>query len=383
MPLPTRLGLFLLVGASACVRPPVSRTALPTLDALDRARAQVIAASDDVRAAVAARDTAALRPLLVDDVELVTAARDTVRGRDAVAEYLASHGEAAMMIQRGELAPCRDGLIVQEYGAWYYGGPRAASARQYVARGSVLYDWRTGGDRAAVRRMDIADGAGENRKPTCRRADETALRRPLTFTTSVEVGPPATSRVTTPFADALEARGYGPVHFPTVALPPAVTLGLRYRFTPLLSTELAMSAGGTARIDGVDQWEARRIQGTSTPVSITQLMQVQWRNLRVGAGPSYVRHNLRTTQSRERYSVEERRWLQESPERFESSSAAGTFGVALESAITFPVRRLWLIEARMSTARYGAASTPRTPQFDTLSIGRSATSLSIGLGVGW
>jgi hypothetical protein len=386
MPKLTRPWLFLLVGATACVRPPVSSTPVPSLAQVDRATGTASASSTALRAALSRGDADALGRVLATDVELVTIARDTVRGRESVARYLVELGDDAgrpILVYVGAFGACRDGSV-QEYGASFTITPVGNRTSQSLAQGSILYEWSVAESEASVVRMDIAEGPTPNRQPTCALADQTALRRPLTASLALDMGRLMPSEAMASIATAMDERGFGSLDWPESDVKPiGLTASLRYRFLPILSTETELTIRGREHADGYAHWTSSHIAASSLPVAATQYVQLQWGRVRVGAGPSYLWHNFKVADTHEAYDGNYQRWIRASDRRFESRGAAGAMGAAFQAAVSWPVRRMGMLEVRAGIARYGKVDTPATPNFESLRVRRTLRTLALAYAVGW
>jgi hypothetical protein len=383
-----RLPLVLLIACAACV-PPAGRVhPEPAIEEADRLSSAVKSASLRMTAAIDAAQPQVIAKLLTADVELVTLHRDVVQGRERVANVLASLALApgkGLRVFSGAVCVCRDGTV-QEYGGAFTGPPLFEGGAAAFSQGAVLIEWEVTGDAPVIRRMDLAVGLDANRRPTCERVHlAAAVQQRFTVTAAAEAGQRAPSPVITAVQQRLGALGFDYGKDPLVeSRRGGFTGAVRYRFHPRFSTELQATVRRREQSEGWNRSLSRRVVVISRPVALTQLVQVQWRGLRAGAGPSYLLHNLDVQDRYERYEYRPPDMVRIDGDTIRARSRAGAFGVAAQVGASVPLGRRGVLEFLVGDARYAKARVPATQNFTP--AGESARSLptaAVALGWGW
>jgi hypothetical protein len=180
------------------------------------------------------------------------------------------------------------------------------------------------------------------------------------------------------------AHAYPQVHN-TIAFFSGVTLGIRYRVSPVIAEELQVGVRLPETVNGLDNLNRRYITATNLPLSVSLLTKVRRGVLAFGAGPSVVIPNWKVREDHQHiyYYHSSSFWSKSPNETVSASSAAAAFGGSAEVVAQLPMMRARVAELRLQSLIASKSKLPATPAFPTASASNRHLSIALTLGTGW
>ena len=374
---------------------------VPTGDALEDA---IASAKLRFNTAARAHDLAGMSAVFDEDAIVITPDRDTVRGRTTIAERIAqlapADGAVAQLLPR-RIEACVDGA--SEFGGDWALRPPAAGPE--IARGGYAIRWSY--DEAAGMRVRALVLHGTSPAEAARGQREVRCLAPHvrefgTRRFEISISPPHAgiwqSRAGESIADGLRASGFTTRSLRTndggQSIQPGLdeedaessgAIAIRWRARPSLVVELfAPFSPIEAVVRGYDESASADVVVLHSGRIAGAVVSYEWRRLRIGAGPVFMRSTWREREERlvtrrdgsgEFIGFDELGFADD--EQYSTSSVSAL----AEIGYTYPIATRVFMDARAHYRAFASHTTRGTTSLGPLDVELGGLTAAIGFGL--
>lgn len=424
---PVRATVLAAVAAltAACVPPAATPSSAPTPippQSYGRRDRAVVLGMRRLATAIQSGDVGTVILSFDADAEVVTFKGDTLRGRPAVRFVvdLSKDSTHQLAIVPGKVLICTDGSAL-EFGGKFF-GPRDERRQRDDGNYGIVWDAHV--SPAVITRMVMTfeDRSLDDIAPCQAEYSSLAAQHSWDLTVELSPHPSGPSAAAQQIRTALTANDFafrapysaesGPAlaGFPQASTDHEllVSVGLRHRFTGAVTAELQLGTrpsdhafGFDGRCEsqpcdavvGIDAYSRRTyIEVNGSPVTLSALLQYQFRSVRVSAGPSIMRGNWKVLEEtreidfignagRGYYGASN--WGDINEHDGVTVRSSGMWmGAAAEIAAFLPVSRFVLAEAFVRASAFPNTTLPVADHFQNVVVSNRLIQAGLAVGVG-